>query len=299
MEKELQKTENANAVREASAEPEVLKSKVYDALLDIQAHLHAPKDRVAYDLNGRPYPYCTLGGILQAAKPFFARHSCTLVFRDEVRLIEGHLYMVSTAILRDSFGESVEIPGFAREEVTVVGKRACQITGTCSTYARKYALNALFAIDDSLADPISDPDASVQTIAGTLSSETAAQMEREKTNAAEETDQQEQNAPEDTDGTQPDSPAGDGSPAPVPRDVQRPSQDAPAGRPQADGNTAPRRKTAGNILNQSNPRWMTIVTQCSKLNAPTRESVRSQLEALHWVVSEEDLTELLIQAGKG
>lgn len=117
----------------------------------IQNELKAPKNQ--YNKFGG-YRYRSCEDILEAVKPILAKHGCTLTMDDEVILIGARYYVKATCILRDK-DEVVTTHAFAREEEVKKGMDASQITGASSSYARKYALNALFLIDDT-ADPDTD-----------------------------------------------------------------------------------------------------------------------------------------------
>ena len=133
-------------------------------LVDIQAALNAPKDK-RNDFG--KYNYRSAESILKSVKPLLKKTGCTLLLSDEVKevgttytyhtddpkkgktLYEGtRVYIVATATLINSNGETLSTKGYAREEVAKAGMDASQITGAASSYARKYALCGLFAIDD-------------------------------------------------------------------------------------------------------------------------------------------------------
>ena len=116
----------------------------------IQSKLNAPKDK--YNSFGG-YAYRSCEGILQALKPLLTAESCTLTLTDEITSVGERVYVKATATLINAAGEYVQTVAFAREELTKKSMDAAQITGAASSYARKYALNGLFAIDDT-----KDPD---------------------------------------------------------------------------------------------------------------------------------------------
>lgn len=111
----------------------------------IQQSLKAPKD--AHNDFGN-YNYRSCESILEALKPLLAKHECSLTLSDEIVHIGGWNYVKSTARITDETYNR-EVSAFAREQETKKGMDAAQITGAASSYARKYALNGLFAIDDS------------------------------------------------------------------------------------------------------------------------------------------------------
>lgn len=116
-------------------------------LIDIQFALNVPKNRTN-KFGG--YNYRSAEDILKAAKPLLKEHGCILNISDEIREIGGRFYIEATATLINSAGEMISAKGCAREEETKKGMDEAQITGAVSSYARKYALNGLFAIDDGI-----------------------------------------------------------------------------------------------------------------------------------------------------
>jgi len=119
-------------------------------LLTIQTSLNAPKDKQNKFAN---YAYRSAEDILGAVKPLLKETGCTLTLTDDIVLIGDRFYVKATATLANKEGEKVSTTGFAREAEVKKGSDDAQITGACSSYARKYALCGLFAIDDSKADP--------------------------------------------------------------------------------------------------------------------------------------------------
>lgn len=118
----------------------------------IQSKLKAPKDK-RNTFGGYNYRSCE--SILEAVKELLDSEKCTLIINDELRLIGDRYYIQATATLRNSSGETASSSAFAREEESKKGMDAAQVTGAASSYARKYALNGLFAIDDT-KDPDTD-----------------------------------------------------------------------------------------------------------------------------------------------
>lgn len=112
----------------------------------IQSKLTAPKEQ--FNKFGN-YKYRSCEDILKAVKPLLAETKCTLMLQDEVLLIGNRYYIKATATLTNSTGESVATTALAREDENKNGMAGSQITGASSSYARKYALNGLFAIDDT------------------------------------------------------------------------------------------------------------------------------------------------------
>lgn len=135
-------------------------------LITIQSELKAPKSQ--FNKFGG-YKYRKAEDILEAVKPILAKQKCTLVLTDEIVMVGNRIYVKSTATLKNSSGETETSVGYAREEETKKGMDGSQITGASSSYARKYALNGLFAIDDN-----ADSDtANVGTTAGTTTQQAA------------------------------------------------------------------------------------------------------------------------------
>lgn len=135
-------------------------------LITIQSELKAPKSQ--FNKFGG-YKYRKAEDILEAVKPILAKQECTLVLTDEIVMVGNRIYVKSTATLKNSSGETETSVGYAREEETKKGMDGSQITGASSSYARKYALNGLFAIDDN-----ADSDTTnVGTTAGTTTQQAA------------------------------------------------------------------------------------------------------------------------------
>jgi hypothetical protein len=123
------------------------KLNIHTKLKGIQSSLKAPKGQTN-KFGG--YAYRSAEDILTAVKPLLTEWDCTLVISDDVVEVGGRVYVKASAILADTEGEySVVANGFARESETRKGMDDSQITGSASSYARKYALNGLFAIDDT------------------------------------------------------------------------------------------------------------------------------------------------------
>ena len=115
-------------------------------LISIQSELKAPKSQ--FNKFGG-YKYRKAEDILEAVKPLLAKQKCTLIITDDVVLIGNRIYVKATATIKNEKGECETTTGWAREEETKKGMDGSQITGASSSYARKYALNGLFAIDDN------------------------------------------------------------------------------------------------------------------------------------------------------
>lgn len=120
---------------------------IYEKLLNVQADLKAPKGQ--YNSFGK-YSYRSCEDILEAVKPILKQNGLTLIIGDSVELIGERFYVKATARLVDVVdGTTIENSAFAREEQDKKGMDGSQITGTASSYARKYCLNGLFNIDDT------------------------------------------------------------------------------------------------------------------------------------------------------
>jgi len=113
----------------------------------IQQELKAPKSQKNTFAN---FSYRNISDIFESLKPFLAKYNVTIVLTDCIKLVGDRIYIEATAKLYDNdTGSSVESKGWAREQEEKKGMDAAQITGSSSSYARKYALNGLFAIDDT------------------------------------------------------------------------------------------------------------------------------------------------------
>ena len=121
---------------------------IYEKLGAIQQALKAPKSE--YNDFGK-YKYRTAEGILESVKPLLAENKCVLLLKDGIETAEGRVYIKATAQFFDAEAPEtyIEATAYAREEETKKGMDASQVTGAASSYARKYALNGLFCIDDN------------------------------------------------------------------------------------------------------------------------------------------------------
>lgn len=116
-------------------------------LIEIQQRLKAPKGQ--FNSFGN-YKYRSCEDIMEAVKPILQDLNLSLVINDELQNIGERYYIKATVSLYDKDGHKiVSTSAFAREEETKKGMDGSQITGASSSYARKYALNGLFAIDDT------------------------------------------------------------------------------------------------------------------------------------------------------
>lgn len=119
---------------------------INEILANIQTSLVATKDK-KNDFGG--YKYRSAESILEAIKPYLKSYKCTLTLDDDMKEVGGRVYVKATAKLTNIDNESVSVSAFAREAVNRKGMDDSQLTGATSSYARKYALSGLFAIDDS------------------------------------------------------------------------------------------------------------------------------------------------------
>lgn len=111
----------------------------------IQSELKAPKGQ--YNSFGK-YNYRSCEDILEGVKPLLAKHGLVLTIQDSIELIGDRYYVKATATITDG-KENVSTSAYARESLDKKGMDASQVTGATSSYARKYALNGLLAIDDT------------------------------------------------------------------------------------------------------------------------------------------------------
>lgn len=115
-------------------------------LVQIQAELKAPKNQRN---NFGGYNYRSAEDILETAKKVLHKYNCFLTLSDSIEMVGNRVYVVATATLTNADGKQVTTKAYAREEESKKGMDASQITGSASSYARKYALNGLFSIDDT------------------------------------------------------------------------------------------------------------------------------------------------------
>ena len=115
-------------------------------LIKIQSTLKCNKSQ--FNKFGN-YHYRSCEDILEAVKPLLQKHDCTLTLSDELVNIGERYYIKAAATIKNSNGEEETVNAYAREPLSAKGMSDSQITGTASSYARKYALNGLFLIDDT------------------------------------------------------------------------------------------------------------------------------------------------------
>lgn len=115
-------------------------------LVAIQSELKAPKNQ--YNSFGK-YKYRSAEDILEAVKPLLKTHNANLYMSDEIIAVADRIYLKTTATFTDEEGNEIKTSACARESLDKKGMDDSQITGTASSYARKYCLNGLFLIDDT------------------------------------------------------------------------------------------------------------------------------------------------------
>ena len=131
---------------------------IYEKLSAVQQELKAPKDKKNTFAG---YNYRSAEGILEAVKPVLKKYGATITLSDEIVEIGGRIYVKATALFIEFENKTndtvqfVAATAYAREAEEKKGLDPSQISGTASSYARKYALNGLFLIDDT-ADPDTD-----------------------------------------------------------------------------------------------------------------------------------------------
>lgn len=120
---------------------------IYEKMLKIQEELKAPKGQRN---NFGNYNYRSCEDILESLKPLLVKNKATLFINDNVEMVGERIYVKAIVTFVDvETGEKVSVSAYAREEENKKGMDSSQVTGACSSYARKYALNGLFAIDDT------------------------------------------------------------------------------------------------------------------------------------------------------
>jgi len=128
------------------AEKKETKKLELNELVYIQSTLKAPKNQ-RNTFGGYNYRSCE--DIMEAVKPLLKETNCTLVISDDIVQVADRIYVKSTATLKTPSGEEFKNTAYARETLSKKGMDESQVTGAASSYARKYALNGLFCIDDT------------------------------------------------------------------------------------------------------------------------------------------------------
>jgi hypothetical protein len=129
---------------------------IFDKLIDVRSELKVPKNQ--YNSFGK-YKYRSVEDIQEAAKPVLKKYGLCLTITDEINQIGDRFFVKATASICDpEDGTHHEAASSAGIDFTKKGMDASQVVGCASSYARKYALNALFLLDDSKLEPAPDPD---------------------------------------------------------------------------------------------------------------------------------------------
>lgn len=115
-------------------------------LMEIQSKLNVPKS-LRNNFGG--YNYRSAELILETVKPLLLENNCTLTIVDDIVIVGDRIYVKATATIKNESGDTETTTAFAREPLTKKGMDDSQVTGSASSYARKYALNGLFCIDDT------------------------------------------------------------------------------------------------------------------------------------------------------
>ena len=121
------------------------KLTITEKLIEVQSKLKAPKNQLN---DFARFKYRSCEDILEAVKPLLKEQGLSLIINDDIVLIGDRYYVKATVLLSDGV-TSVSNTAFAREDISKKGMDASQVTGATSSYARKYALNGLFLIDDN------------------------------------------------------------------------------------------------------------------------------------------------------
>lgn len=122
-------------------------SKINEILNHIQAELKVPKNK-KNTFGG--YMFRDLSSIFENVKPLLSKYKAVLTVNDEVTAVADRVYVKATATITSVEDEShISVSAYAREDISKKGMDLSQLTGACSSYARKYAMNGLFCIDDT------------------------------------------------------------------------------------------------------------------------------------------------------
>lgn len=152
---------------------------IIQKLAAIQAELKAPKNQ---ENKFGGYKYRSCEDILEAVKPLLKKEGLALILSDNIEEVGGRVYVKATATILDSgdAGSSIGVAAYAREAETRKGMDDSQVTGSASSYARKYALNGLFAIDDTKDADATNTHGKGQNEAQTLDNKPATSQQLEK-----------------------------------------------------------------------------------------------------------------------
>lgn len=127
-----------------------------EKLMEVQSGLKAPKGQ--FNSFGK-YKYRSCEDVLEALKPLLKKQGLILIITDDIKMIGDRFYIQANVTLSDTeTGDVLNCSAFAREEESKKGMDGSQVTGAASSYARKYALNGMFCIDDNkdFDDPAND-----------------------------------------------------------------------------------------------------------------------------------------------
>ena len=125
---------------------------IWEKLVAVQQEVKAPKNQKNTHLK---YNYRSAEGILEAVKPILQKYGATICLSDEIVEKNGRTYVMATAVFLDpdKDGKAIQVTAYAREADSKPGLDVAQVTGSASSYARKYALNGLLLLDDAKQDP--------------------------------------------------------------------------------------------------------------------------------------------------
>lgn len=125
---------------------------IYEKLAAVQQEVKAPKNQKNTHLK---FNYRSAEGILEAVKPILQKYGATIFLSDEIVEKNGRTYVMATAVFLDpdKDGKAIQVTAYAREADSKTGLDVAQVTGSASSYARKYALNGLLLLDDAKQDP--------------------------------------------------------------------------------------------------------------------------------------------------
>lgn len=162
---------------------------IYDKLLAIQTELKAPKTQ--YNSFGK-YNYRNCEDILEAVKPICKKYNAVLFLADDIVVVEERYYVRATATLVncEKTDEKISVTASAREEAEKKGMDGSQVTGASSSYARKYALNGLFDIDDTKDSDTTNQGQEKNAKENSTARETVKQSSDKQGNVSKEREQQ-------------------------------------------------------------------------------------------------------------
>lgn len=150
-------------------------ANIYEKLMLIQNELKCPKDQ--FNSFGK-YHYRSTESILEAVKPLLKKNGLSLFVSDSIELIGERYYIKATCkLINTEDGETIEVSAMARESLDKKGMDSSQVSGATSSYARKYALNGLFLIDDT--KDFDSAEVSKQTSKSSSSTNTSSLTEKQ------------------------------------------------------------------------------------------------------------------------